>query len=127
MTSPHHIAPAMRITDWCAPLLQHSLSLLPPLLSSLLTATQGWRLFDWSAWQQPWDVPWGPSTIASTMAIWVATFAGSAFLVMPAAYTAIVGKPLWELSPAGQADFALWSEFVQTFITFGIIAGVVSK
>lgn len=88
---------------------------------------QGWRLFDWSAWQQPWDVPWGTSTITSTMALWVASFAGTAFLIMPAAYTAIVGKPLYELSAAGQADFALWSEIVETFVTFGLLAAVASK
>lgn len=99
--------------------------LLP--FQSLQTFLQGWRVFDWSAWQQPWDVPWGPSTIASTMAVWVATFAGSAFLVMPAAYTAIAGKPLWELSPAGQADFALWSEIVEAVLTFAILASVAAK
>lgn len=61
------------------------------------------------------------------MAVWVATFAGSAFLVMPAAYTAIAGKPLWELSPAGQADFALWSEIVEAVLTFAILASVAAK
>lgn len=72
-------------------------------------------------------MPWGPSTIASTIALWVATFAGTAFLLMPAAYTAIVGKPLWELPAAGQADFALWSEIVEAFVTFAILANVASR
>lgn len=61
------------------------------------------------------------------MAAWVASFAATAFFIMPAAYTAIVGKPLWELSAAGQADFALWSEIVEAFVTFGILATVASR
>jgi hypothetical protein len=46
---------------------------------------------------------------------------------MPAVYSAVVGKPLWDLPPAGQADFALWSEIVVTFVTFGILANVASR
>jgi hypothetical protein len=61
------------------------------------------------------------------MAAWVASFAVTAFLIMPAAYTAVVGKPLWELSAAGQADFALWSEIAEAFVTFGLIASVASR
>lgn len=57
----------------------------------------------------------------------VAGSAGTSFLVMPTAYSAVVGKPLWDLSPAGQADFALWSEIVVTFVTFGILANVASR
>jgi hypothetical protein len=61
------------------------------------------------------------------MALWVATFAGTAFFLMPVAYTAVVGKPLWELPAAGQADFALWSEIVEAFVTFAILANVASR
>lgn len=51
----------------------------------------------------------------------------TAFLVMPAAYTALVGKPLWDLTPAGQADFALWSEILEVFVTFGIVGSVAAR
>lgn len=46
---------------------------------------------------------------------------------MPAAYTALVGKPLWDLTPAGQADFALWSEILEVFVTFGIVGSVAAR
>ncbi|KAI8465788.1 MAG: hypothetical protein J3K34DRAFT_77189, partial [Monoraphidium minutum] len=67
-----------------------------------------WRPFDAEAYNQPWAVPWGPGTVAGTMAAWVGTFLLNAFLVSPAAYVAVTRTPLWELGPAGQADFALW-------------------
>lgn len=88
---------------------------------------QGWRVFDWQAYQVPWDVPWDGKTTAATMAVWTLSFAGTAFLLMPLAYTRIVGMPLYELSPAGQADFALWSEIVELVVTFAVIGSVVAR
>jgi hypothetical protein len=88
---------------------------------------QGWRLFDPSAYSQRWEVPWGGREVATTMAAWIGAFGATAFLAMPFAYTWLVGKPLWELSAAGQADFALWSEVVEAAVTFAVIAGCVYK
>lgn len=88
---------------------------------------QGWQLFNWQAYQSPWDVPWGGSTTAATMAAWTISFAGTAFVLMPFAYTRIVGMPLWELTAAGQADFALWSEIVELVVTFAILGSVAAR
>jgi hypothetical protein len=88
---------------------------------------QGWGVFSWEAYQQPWAVPWGGGTVAATMAVWLLGFAATAFLAMPAAYSAVVGTPLTELSPAQQADFALWSEIAECFVTFGIVGSVAAK
>jgi hypothetical protein len=92
--------------------------LLPP---------QGWRIFNWQAYQVPWDVPWDGKTTAATMAVWTLSFAGTAFLAMPLAYSSIVGMPLYKLSAAGQADFALWSEIVELVVTFAIIGSVAAR
>jgi hypothetical protein len=61
------------------------------------------------------------------MAVWVVGFAGTAFLLVPAAYSAFAGAPLYELSAAQQADFALWSEVAECFVTFGILASVAAR
>lgn len=108
---------------------------LPPnptqILSTILQRsspyTQEWRIFDFQAYQVPWDVPWGNKTVAATMATWLVGFAGTAFLIMPFIYTRITGVPLWELGPSGQADFALWSEIVESVVTFGILAVVAAR
>ncbi|KAF8071353.1 hypothetical protein HT031_001437 [Scenedesmus sp. PABB004] len=89
---------------------------------------QGWRVFSWAAYQEaPWDVPWGGGTVAATMAVWAAGFAGTAFLAVPALYVAASGVPLSELGPAGQADFALWSEVAELAVTAAILGSVAAR
>jgi hypothetical protein len=97
------------------------------LMCLMLSALQGWQVFNWQAYQVPWDVPWDGKTTAATMAVWTLSFAGTAFLLMPLAYTRIVGMPLYQLSAAGQADFALWIEIVELVVTFAIIGPVAAK
>ena len=87
-----------------------------------LTEQQGgWRVFNWSAYQQPWDVPWSGPAAAATMAAWVVGFAGTAFLLVPAIYTRAAGVPLWELPPEAQAAFALWSEIAELAMTAAVL------
>eukprot|EP00878_Enallax_costatus_P024663 GHUV01026339.1.p1 GENE.GHUV01026339.1~~GHUV01026339.1.p1 ORF type:complete len:161 (+),score=8.45 GHUV01026339.1:375-857(+) len=86
-----------------------------------------WRLFDFQAYQVPWNVPWGGKTVAATMATWILGFAGTAFIIVPYFYTRAVGQPLWELGPSGQADFALWSEIVESVVTFAILGVVAAR
>jgi hypothetical protein len=61
------------------------------------------------------------------MAVWIIGFAGTAFLAMPLIYTKLSGQPLWELGPAGQADFALWSEIAELLVTAAILASVAAR
>ena len=86
-----------------------------------------WRPFDAEAYNQPWSVPWGPGAVAGTMAAWVVTFVGTAFLAAPALYVGVTRTPLWELGPSGQADFALWSELLEAAVTAGLLWFVTSK
>eukprot|EP00878_Enallax_costatus_P046627 GHUV01056866.1.p1 GENE.GHUV01056866.1~~GHUV01056866.1.p1 ORF type:complete len:189 (+),score=11.30 GHUV01056866.1:770-1336(+) len=61
------------------------------------------------------------------MATWILGFAGTAFIIVPYFYTRAVGQPLWELGPSGQADFALWSEIVESVVTFAILGVVAAR
>lgn len=88
---------------------------------------EGWRPFDAEAYDRPWSVPWGPGTVAGTMALWVLTFIVTAFAAAPAAYVAVTHTPLWELGPEGQADFALWSEVMELGATALLLWGVTSR
>lgn len=86
-----------------------------------------WRPFDADAYNQPWSVPWGPGAVAGTMAAWVATFVGTAFLAAPALYVGVTKTPLWEMGPAQQADFALCSELLELAATAGLLWFVTSR
>jgi hypothetical protein len=88
---------------------------------------QEWAPFDADAYNQPWSVPWGPATVAGTMAAWVAGFIGTAFVAAPFAYIKATGQAPWELGPAGQADFALCSELLEMGVTAALLWFVVSR
>lgn len=73
-------------------------------------------------------MPWGAGATAGVMAAWVFTFAGTAFFAAPASYIALHGgAPLSELGPAGQADFALWSEILELAVTGALLYAVVAR
>jgi len=95
--------------------------------SSDVDLQQGWRLFDWDAYNEPWDVPWGGGTIAGVMASWTVAFGLTAFVVTPLSWTAVSGTPLWELTSAGQAQFALFSETVEAAVTAALLFGLAYK
>jgi membrane protease YdiL (CAAX protease family) len=88
---------------------------------------EGWRLLDASAYVRPWSVPWGAGATAGVMAAWVASFLVTAFVAAPALYTAVTRVPLRELGPAGQADFALWSELLELAVTGALLYAVTSQ
>ena len=84
-------------------------------------------MLDPKAYDKPWDIPWGGGAVAGGMALWLLSFGLTAFVLMPFAYTRIVGVALWDLGPQGQADFALWTELVQVLETFAVIYLVTRK
>ncbi|GBF93044.1 CAAX amino terminal protease [Raphidocelis subcapitata] len=86
-----------------------------------------WAPFDPKAYDQPWSVPWGLGTVAGTMAAWAAAFVATAFIAAPALYTAATGARVWDLGPAQQADFALWSEVLELGVTAGLLWFVTSR
>lgn len=87
-----------------------------------------WRFLDPKAYDRPWSVPWGAGAAAGTMAAWVATFGLTAFFAAPASYVALHGgTPLSELTPSGQADFALWSELLELAATAALLWAVVER
>jgi hypothetical protein len=88
---------------------------------------EGWRVLDPKAYDKPWDIPWGGGAVAGGMALWLLSFGLTAFVLMPFAYTRLVGVALWDLGPEGQADFALWTELVQVLETFAVIYLVTRK
>lgn len=51
-----------------------------------------WGLFDRSAYTRRWDVPWGGKETVGGMALWVAVFLGTAFLLVPALYINLGSK-----------------------------------
>jgi hypothetical protein len=61
------------------------------------------------------------------MAAWVLSFAGTAFVAAPAAYVAVTHTQLWDLSPSGQADFALCSELMELGATALLLLFVTSR
>lgn len=72
-------------------------------------------------------MPWSGAAVAGTMAAWAGGFVVTAFLAAPAAYVAATRTPLWELGPAGQADFAFWSEVMELAVTMGLLWAVARK
>lgn len=53
-----------------------------------------WGLLDWGAYSQRWQVPWGGRETAGGMALWIAVFLATAFLLAPALYINLGSKVL---------------------------------
>ena len=51
-----------------------------------------WGLLDWGAYSQRWQVPWGGRETAGGMALWIAVFLATAFLLAPALYINLGSK-----------------------------------
>lgn len=45
-----------------------------------------WGLLNWGMYTRRWDVPWGGKETVGGMALWAATFLGTAFLLVPALF-----------------------------------------
>ncbi|KAK9830470.1 hypothetical protein WJX72_011921 [[Myrmecia] bisecta] len=94
---------------------------------SVQTEEAKWALLDWSAYNQPWQVPWGWRQVAGGMAAWAISFVlvGLAILPLVAAFAGV--KDLSSLSQTDKSFYAFWNQVLETVVGLGIINLVVSK
>lgn len=85
------------------------------------------RIFDWSAYNQRFDVPWGGKETAIGMVAWVAAFAGVGLAFIPVLSAVAGPKGFSALSATDKSVFALVNQVAETAVSIAIIRLGVKK
>jgi len=88
--------------------------------------TKRWCLLDPSRVDYRWDVPWGPGKVVGGLALWLGSFAGVGFIVVPAVYKAL-GINIYELSSQDKAIFTLVCQAAETVVSLALIRVLTAK
>lgn len=87
---------------------------------------QGWGLFDLQAYNQKWDVPWGPVTLIAGMGAWGLSFAVVGFYLVPKLYL-LSGLDLRNATTTERATFTLVVQILQTIAGVGVVRSFAEK
>lgn len=84
------------------------------------TADDGWGLLDLSRMNYKWSAPWGPGKVLLGMTLWIVSFAGVGFLLIPALYSQ-AGLDVQQLDAADKTTFTLVNQVAETIVTLALI------
>lgn len=87
---------------------------------------EGWGFFDLSRMGYRWDAPWGAPRVIGGMALWVGSFVGVSFVVVPALYSG-AGIDVFKLDAAEKTTFTLINQSVDTIVTLALIRLLTGK
>jgi membrane protease YdiL (CAAX protease family) len=80
----------------------------------------GWDLLDLNRMNEKWDAPWGVGRMLLGMLLWVVSFAGVGFVLVPALYSQ-AGVDIFKLDAADKTTFTLVSQVAETVVTLALI------
>ncbi|GAX76887.1 hypothetical protein CEUSTIGMA_g4333.t1 [Chlamydomonas eustigma] len=79
-----------------------------------------WGLLELSRLSRGWEVPWGVGRVVGGMSLWLASFVGVGFILIPAIYRE-AGLDIFNLSSHDKATFTLVSQVFETVVSLALI------
>ncbi|KAL4858773.1 Translation initiation factor IF-2 [Chlorella vulgaris] len=88
---------------------------------------KAYRVFDWKAYNEPFDVPWGAKETVFGMVAWCAGFLGVGLAFIPVAAALAGPAGFSALTASGKSGFALANQVAETGVSLAIIRLGVAK